>query len=165
MIHHNPHHNPHHHHHHQRRRHRHYRRFSPLGFLFPLIFFVVFVSGNGSVVGLTFPILFIICVISIIAIVVKNSSNRNNSDRYHSSRANSTTYTSSTYPNRTSYSSATVRNDQARHTYVPSAASTPIESPMVVCSSCHIELDANSQNALEENGFVYCSFCGNKLIK
>ncbi len=147
------------HHHHRRRRHSH-RRFSPIGFLFPLIFFGIFVSRSVFSYGMIFPIVILIVIISIISSAVRNSSRRQSSEQ--SSRGyypNRNTYKPHSSPNQYSDYSDYSESNHFQSNNHPSSIKAKL-----ICSSCNIELDSNSKDALDENGFVYCGFCGNKII-
>lgn len=159
-------HNNMHHHHHHRRHHRRHRRGSPFGFLIPLIFFAVFVSGRTSVLGFIFPIFVLIIIVSIISSVLRNNS----SNEYSEQRSTYGAYprsTQSTMDTRTYQSSSMPTTSHNNYSQNESTyRATPIKpiKAKISCSSCDIELDSSSQQALSENGFVYCSFCGNKIV-
>ncbi|WP_371802851.1 hypothetical protein [Candidatus Lokiarchaeum ossiferum] len=160
------HNNMHHHYHHRHHRHRRHRG-SPLGLLFPLVFFIVFVSGSRNALGFIFPIFILIIIISIISSVARNNSSNDYSEQRstygaypNSSQSNgyAQTYQSTNHPPSQNHSCS-----QNNSTYKPIAVA-PIKAK-ISCSSCDIELDSSSQQALRENGFVYCSFCGNKIVQ
>ena len=156
-----------HHHHHHRRHRRHYRRRSPHGFIFPVIFFVIFVSGRTSTIGFILPIIILIIIISIISSAIRNNSSRTYSEQRSSYGSNRPSYQPTMASNTYNSYGASTRNERRYSTNYTSRTITPIVPVKVKisCSSCDIELDSSSKQALDENGFVFCGFCGNKIVR